>query len=257
VSTTTTTTENRKKTLFNRSCVLSDCGPWVQSVSGFTGSGCNCTCRGQAIDQCMVCPPQYDQVVSSRCSFCAAGFNTSTYPNCFRLCTQQNCSFRATRVTGDASTGCRCVCANYYSQPACATCPVQYDSISCSQCASGYSGIPPDCKVSCTIAGNCSGNAVSVVGQAAVRCNCTCFGGWSNATCGFCPSNWNPDTCTTCAAGFGGPTCVACTQATCNYNAESVVPDASGCRCICAGNRTGITCDSCPVQYDPSQGCMV
>ena len=241
----------------NRSCVITDCGPWTKSVSGFTGgAGCNCTCLGQATNQCRTCPSKYDQSIPAACSFCAAGYNSTSYPFCYRLCSQANCSFRAKSggVTGDTNSGCKCSCVNYYSQPNCSICPLQYDTTSqCSTCAVGYTGTPPDCKVACQNDWNCSGHATQVTGQASVSCTCTCLGGWTNSTCDVCPPNYDiASNCTACAVGFAGTNCTECSPATCNYRGTNI-PTTSGCDCQCRNLYFDTTCSSCPEAYDPSQ----
>ena len=244
-------------------CTLANCSYHASKVSGNKNSGCDCTCENMWVGAtCGVCPDNFDK--NADCGACAPGF--LDYPLCTKACTiAQDCNNHATSVSGTVATGCTCACRNMWQGAQCQTCPSQYDaSEDCGACAPGFVNYPLCTKnpaPACTIAQDCSDNAIQVSGTPATGCICTCRNMWQGAQCQTCPSQYNPALdCGACAPGYHGafPVCVpSCTIARdCSGNAVAVSgSNATGCVCTCRNMWQGARCQTCPSQYAAAKDC--
>jgi hypothetical protein len=239
--------------------VTTNCSDHAVNVSGGFVSGgtefCNCTCRNNWTGtRCNICPIGFNP--SLDCGNCSTGY--IGYPNCTDdRCTQADCSFHASTVSGTRSTGCTCVCLNSYTGGNCSSCPVNFDpSKSCGACNRGYDTLP-NCYKSCTRAGNCS-NHGAAIGNEHTGCNCSCDGGWIGDTCNVCGPNWDGTrNCASCLPGYSrdGKLCrLLCTvddNCTDGFSrADNVVGWADeSCLCSCINHWQGNSCAACPFNY--------
>ena len=241
-----------------------NCSNHAKTVLGNASTGCTCACSNMWTgSDCSTCPLGYNPAT---CGSCAAGYGG--YPNCSLYCTPNDCSNHSVSFSGYRPK-CICKCRNKWTGSNCSACPVQYDGTSsadCDRCATGYSGMFPNCSRVCTIADDCSGNAVGVSGTLATGCICRCRSQWTSANCGVCPHNYNASDslspCGTCNANgtFANnyPNCSRiCTIIDdCSGNAVNVsglAPD--GCICGCRNLWMGASCATCPKQYNGVEDC--
>eukprot|EP01065_Artemidia_motanka_P049498 TRINITY_DN8222_c0_g3_i1.p1 TRINITY_DN8222_c0_g3~~TRINITY_DN8222_c0_g3_i1.p1 ORF type:complete len:2481 (+),score=387.79 TRINITY_DN8222_c0_g3_i1:143-7585(+) len=209
---------------------------------------CVCTCRnqwrGSACESCMAVH------AGSDCDACAEGL--IGYPNCVLCTVTAHCSGNAVGVISNgARTECVCACSDQWSGAACGTCPPRYAG-RCDQCAGGFT-VYPICG-SCTVAANCSGNALSATPTAS-GCDCECRGKWGGVACEVCPSELDPAAdCADCAAGYvranctaAGCSCARCSSSHCSGHSVSATDDGSRTRCVCtcASAFTGADCGEC------------
>ena len=238
-------------------CTQADCSFHAKEpIQGFRETQCNCTCQGQFVGaRCETCPARY-AIGNDTCTSCAIGYTIP--PFCYKRCSiALNCSGHADGVFGHEGSQCTCTCTIGWEGDTCAVCPPRYDEGGgCSSCASGY-GSPtgfPDCQLKCTPS-NCSVDfpaRVTVSGYANQSCDCKCKGNWAPPTCETCPAPYAGIDCDECVEGRSGPKC----QCFCNLNGEPMYfAGNKSCACQCFYGWRGATCDSCPVQFDPSRQC--
>lgn len=247
-------------------CTLADCSYRANSVSGLRSDpgGCKCDCIGRYEGAtCDFCPPKYYD--GDACATCNEGYDQSTFPECYPLCTMANCSYNAITVSGNWNSGCKCDCAVSWTGDACDICPPGFDPNSCAMCQMGYGPRYPLCDKLCTVRDNCTGGyarARSVEGVASRNCECRCINQWSPPHCATCPEPYTGVSCGSCLPGYRDyPLCVQCSNINnCNgranraeYNQATKVCECIGCR----GGWTGTRCNFCPPKYDERVDCSV
>ena len=208
-------------------------------------ASCACSCKNKwSGASCDTCDPMFDQL---HCDACAA--DHILFPVC-DLCTNATCSGNAVSVRADAlQTKCLCNCMNHWTGDTCDTCAAGMDA-TCSTCLPGWTGVAPTCT-QCSNADHCSNHALSV-DATSTACVCTCKNKWEGTSCDICPSLYGGADCDTCAPSLMNfPVCeAACLVGRNCTNAVSVAwefPDS--CRCNCAEQWTGSSCDTCPEKY--------
>eukprot|EP01060_Flectonema_neradi_P021855 TRINITY_DN298_c0_g1_i7.p1 TRINITY_DN298_c0_g1~~TRINITY_DN298_c0_g1_i7.p1 ORF type:complete len:6169 (+),score=1117.83 TRINITY_DN298_c0_g1_i7:8252-26758(+) len=227
------------------------CSSHADSVTSNQGNTvCNCVCTDKWTgSQCQTCPSQFEQTTCNSCSVGHINYATG----CESCSISKHCSDHATAVTSDATNmNCNCTCSNSWTGSTCSTCPSKYGGTDCDMCAPGF--INYDTCTECTIAADCSNNAVSVGSDVAQKnCVCNCRNQFSGPSCATCPSAFAGAECNQCASDrILYPTCSECSIVThCSNHATSVAPDASqtGCDCVCDNFWVGPTCSVCPVGY--------
>ena len=216
---------------------------------------CTCSCRNQfSGPRCDTCA---FPLAGSLCDGCADGYDG--YPSCSLKCDKLlNCSGRGQSVTGNALTGCNCICRNRWAAPTfCSACPTGFNaSNDCSGCDTGYGG--PVCQALCTPQADCFNHASNATGYRG-SCSCTCLGAYTAASmCSTCPTpNYDNSNglCNTCAAGYEGATCLrSCNVATdCTGHATTVTGTVGVCTCSCTGQwYPPSRCNLCPPRIDNS-----
>ncbi|CUE71031.1 membrane-associated protein, putative [Bodo saltans] len=250
-----------------KACTLAaDCGTGATQVTG-TSTGCVCTCRNAwSGSKCNVCPSNYSSTIGD-CDTCNAAFEIINFTctlappacPCELTCTNtNNCSGRASAVTGNGATGCNCTCRNQYTGPTCSTCPDKYGGSQCNVCGTGYGGTYPNCTLLCTLT-DCSGRATSVSGVKG-SCVCVCANQWTGANCSTCPARFSSTSsfCASCASGYDTyPFCYkSCTVANCSSHALTVVGNNNtGCNCTCRNQWYGAICLVTGCLYNSSKNC--
>ena len=237
--------------------------------------GCSCTCDDMwsydataalagtrrvdmdDADLCKTCASPYD--AAADCKACLTGY--ANYPDCY-LCDAMVGSVQTANRTHCHDHGkpvpngnvCECECEDAWQGAVCDTCPsnYQYTSGACKDCADMHAG--PLC-ILCTVQLNCSDQATAVASSAdKTTCDCTCRNQWGGLTCDTCPTGVDPAAdCGECLPGhINYPTCTPCDVDThCNSHASTVTSDPAfaTCLCVCRNSWSGLTCDTCSMQF--------
>jgi hypothetical protein len=249
-------------------CNITSCSQYcntnfTRSVGGTPAAGCNCVCRGQAIQPTCECPIKYVQNPAAQCSLCAFGYDQTTYPECIKSCNlTSDCPPRTVSVSGNIETGCKCVCLGGWTGANCTVCPPSWDEPSgCISCASGYSLINGSCIV-CGVA-NCSYHGSPIVST--MKCACSCQNQWTGDTCDACPTQYDiNNNCLGCNTEMGykdvNGVCVApCTSfENCTNRATDPVllnMTSQQCDCVCKNKWSGLKCAECLYPYDITADC--
>lgn len=212
------------------------------------------------------CPP------SNFCCGIAPCPGNTVNLNCRSCSSALDCNGNA--IDPIPSDGFRCLCdlrcRNRWTEYDCSRCDYPYGGIDCDRCAVGLVGYP-NCR-NCTIAGDCSNNAVAVSSDGQV-CLCTCRGAWAGAdptgrtNCGACPfprGNGVLNDCDACVVNYyvkpdqpaGQPVvCLPCNSLSdCSgHNIPnpdgSVSSDGTNCCCTCRNAWQGEQCETCLPGY--------
>lgn len=229
--------------------IAANCNGHAVSVAGTLATGCSCTCQYKWNGTtCNTCPALYEQ---TQCRTCAAG--RINYPTCAPACDANvACNGHGT-VSGDQESGCLCNCRYYWGGSNCSTCPAHVSPASdCRTCEAGYAR-PPACYRVCTVAQDCSGNAISVSGDVGSGCVCTCRNRWRGLSCNICNGRFNrSNDCGTCLVAAMQPTyprCYyRCTDVECPSGRARMQPQwfdgnrtRTACRCDCSTSTTATT----------------
>ena len=220
----------------------------VTSNQGNTVCSCQCSDKWQG-SQCQTCPSRYEQAA---CNSCAAG-HINFASGCEACSVSTHCSDHASTVTSNTgNTDCNCNCSNSWTGATCSTCDVKYGGSDCQACAPGH--INYDTCTQCTLAGDCSNNAISVSSDVEQKnCVCNCKNEFTGSSCQTCPAAFTGTQCDQCATGrVSYPTCAECSVAVhCSNHAVTVTPDAgqTTCNCQCSNFWVGPTCSICPTGY--------
>ena len=202
--------------------VFQHCNAHADSCSGDITTGCTCSCA--------------TGFAGTTCNACAA--NYGGYPNCLPIvCTAAaDCSNHATEVHGTRVSGCHCRCRSGFA------------GTNCNRCDAKYQGYPNCQPVPCTRLANCHDHATAVTGNLVAGCRCTCAAGYAGSSCDLCATNYG-----------GYPNCTAsqCSISThCNSHATQVSgTSVTGCRCTCASNYVGASCNACGPNYESYPTC--
>ena len=243
---------------------VSNCSNHASMVAGNSHDGCNCTCRSSwSGPMCDVCPTFVNS--STDCSTCVEGYGG--YPNCRRICTDAaDCSAHAWSVAGLAPI-CNCSCRHAWYGSSCRECPDHVNATDdCGSCDERFDTYP-QCYLTCTVNGNCSGNAVAVIGNTNTGCNCSCRATWTGPNCSFCPDNFNSsDDCASCSAGYAnyalGCPRICTNDVDCSTHATDVSGLYPHCSCTCRHSWVDSPsvfndslCSLCPAQFNQSDDC--
>ena len=250
------------------------CNDHAVSVNGTMVSGCVCTCAtaysGSTCERCADNYEHYPTCTATPCNVfqhcnahadscsgdfttgctcnCATGFSGATcnacalnyggYPNCIPIvCTvAADCSNHAAEVYGTRVSGCHCRCRTGFA------------GANCNRCDAKYQGYPNCQPVPCTRLANCHDHATAVTGNLVAGCRCTCAVGYTDSSCDVCATNY---------AGYPNCTASQCSIAThCNNHATQVSgTSVTGCRCTCASNYVGASCNACGPNYESYPTC--
>eukprot|EP01061_Rhynchopus_euleeides_P012028 TRINITY_DN21628_c0_g1_i2.p1 TRINITY_DN21628_c0_g1~~TRINITY_DN21628_c0_g1_i2.p1 ORF type:complete len:665 (+),score=139.69 TRINITY_DN21628_c0_g1_i2:362-2356(+) len=219
---------------------------------------CGCLCKNQwsGMD-CDVCPGDFG---GADCETCAPG--RVGYPLCQACTSAAHCNGRGVATANAAQTGCECACGNNWLGDRCQTCPSGYDA-ACLGCTAGYvpdgpsaSCRTPPCCRECTIALDCSNNAVFATSavlpsSGKLSCQCRCSERWTGEKCDVCPSRFLQELghCIKCADHHYGVDCELCTDSYCYDRGTAKVAD-NQCKCECTvGRFRGLRCEECPALY--------
>ena len=161
-----------------------------------TRSTCICNCTNHWTGpSCAICPVPFGGQNCDECGPARIG-----YPTCSQCTEEGDCSGHATSVTSDfRQEKCLCTCRNQWSGANCSVCPELYDGPDCDRCSANRADYPT-CGMACSVAANCSGNALQVdyIGK---TCACSCSNRWTGLLCDQCLPPFGGANCDVCEAG--------------------------------------------------------